>query len=145
MQFNEKDLAYLLDMYKFCLEIVSFTKGMRYYHFENDNKTIRAVERDLEIIGEASNRISEETKKAYPNIPWDDIRGLRNRLAHDYGNILIFRLWEIYDKETKVRVRDYKEKSDCLNIQENEIWNMVGRISMENLFSDIKEINKNNI
>jgi len=109
MPFSEKDLAYLLDMYNFCVEILSFTKGMRYYHFEKDCKTIRAVERDLGNIGEASNKISEECKQALPQISWDKIRGLRNRLIHDYGNILIFRMWEISKKDVPILIKELKK------------------------------------
>ena len=93
MSLSESDLACLLDIYNICLEIISFTEGMKYHHFENNKMAIRAVERDLEIIGEASNKISDETKQTLPQISWDAIRGLRNRLAHDYGNIKIFRIW----------------------------------------------------
>jgi uncharacterized protein with HEPN domain len=57
-----------------------------------------AVERQLEIIGQAANKISQETQNAIGNIPWGNIIGLRNKLAHDYGEILAERIWLISKK-----------------------------------------------
>ena len=54
-----------------------------------------AVERLLEIIGEAANHVSVETQKLLSDIPWTRIIGLRNKLAHDYGEILSDRIWLI--------------------------------------------------
>lgn len=54
-----------------------------------------AVERQLEVIGQAANKISKETQNTLKNIPWSKIIGLRNKLAHDYGEILAERIWNI--------------------------------------------------
>jgi len=54
-----------------------------------------AVERGVEIIGEARNRVSDETKEIFPEIPWSEIRGLRNRLAHEYNDIKTITLFKI--------------------------------------------------
>ena len=108
MLLNENDLAYLLDIHNICLEIISFTKGLKFHHFENNKMAIRAVERGLEIIGEASNKISDETKQALPKISWDAIRGLRNRLAHDYGNIKTFRIWGNAINDIPILLKDLK-------------------------------------
>lgn len=52
-----------------------------------------AVERQLVVIGEAANHISENFKMAHPEIPWKGIIGQRNVLAHEYGEILVERIW----------------------------------------------------
>jgi uncharacterized protein with HEPN domain len=57
-----------------------------------------AVERQLEVIGQAANKISKETQDAIKNVPWGNIIGLRNKLAHDYGEILAERIWRISNK-----------------------------------------------
>jgi uncharacterized protein with HEPN domain len=54
-----------------------------------------AVERQLEIIAQAANKIRKETQDTLENIPWGKIIGLRNKLAHDYGEILAERIWNI--------------------------------------------------
>ena len=53
-----------------------------------------AVLRRLEIIGEAAGRISPEVQKEFPGIPFREIRGMRNIIAHDYGEVDLERVWE---------------------------------------------------
>jgi uncharacterized protein with HEPN domain len=53
-----------------------------------------AVVKDIEIIGEAAARISEEAQEAYPQIPWVDIVGMRNRLTHAYFDINLDIVWD---------------------------------------------------
>jgi uncharacterized protein with HEPN domain len=79
-----------------CLE--EFTEGMEYGHFLQDKKTEFAVARGLEIIGEACRKISREIQEKYPEIPWNQIAGTRNRLVHEY-----FRIdWEIVWRIVKI-------------------------------------------
>jgi len=54
-----------------------------------------AVERQLEVIGQAANGISSEFREFMADIPWNQIIGLRNKLDHDYGEILTKRIWDI--------------------------------------------------
>ncbi|MDR2716982.1 MAG: DUF86 domain-containing protein [Treponema sp.] len=69
--------------------------AIEYYQFEKDKMRRLAVERQLEVIGQAANKISIETQNNLENIPWKNIIGLRNKLAHDYGEILAERIWKI--------------------------------------------------
>ncbi len=90
---EERDLAYLWDMREAARDILSFIENTEFVHFSS-NKMIRfAVERQLLVIGEASKGISETFKEAHQEIPWKSIVGLRNILAHDYGEILVERIW----------------------------------------------------
>jgi uncharacterized protein with HEPN domain len=68
-------------------KIVEYTSAMSFEHFSQDNKTIDAVIRNFEIIGEASNLLPEEFKDQHPSIDWHRIRGFRNRIVHDYFGI----------------------------------------------------------
>ena len=98
MPLNEKDLSFFFDVINCILDINEFTKGVQFHEFEKDKMRKLAVERQLEVIGQAANKISKETQDAFKNIPWGNIIGLRNKLAHDYGEILAERIWTISKK-----------------------------------------------
>ena len=68
-------------------KILIYTEGMSFETFQSDSKTIDAVIRNFEIIGEAANRLPENFKENYPDIDWFKIRGFRNRIVHDYMGI----------------------------------------------------------
>jgi len=95
MPLNENDLSFLIDIVDCIMDINEFTKGIGFYEFEKDKMRRLAVERQLEIIGQAANKISIDTQNILKNIPWPNIIGLRNKLAHDYGEILAERIWVI--------------------------------------------------
>jgi len=78
--------------------ILDYTKNMSFEEFAGDRKTIDAVIRNFEIIGEAVHRLPEEFKNTYPHIDWSRIRGFRNRIVHDYFGIDYSIVWTI--KET---------------------------------------------
>lgn len=78
---------YFLDILDSIRKIESFILGMSYEKFENDEKTVYAVIRALEIIGEASKKISQEIQSNYPQIPWRSMAGTRDVLIHDYFGI----------------------------------------------------------
>ncbi len=65
-------------------KIIKYIAGLNYDSFIADDKTIDAVVRNLEIIGEAANKIDNSFKIKNPQIDWNRIRGLRNRIVHDY-------------------------------------------------------------
>lgn len=79
-------------------KILNYTDGITFDQFTKDGKTIDAVIRNFEIIGEAANRLPEEFKDRYPEIDWHRIRGFRNRIVHDYFGIDYSIVWLI--KET---------------------------------------------
>jgi uncharacterized protein with HEPN domain len=84
---EERDLAYIWDMLEYANKVVEIIAGQSKHNWHN-NPTIRlAIERGLEIIGEAARHVSETLRAQHPEIPWQDIIGQRNILAHDYGNI----------------------------------------------------------
>jgi uncharacterized protein with HEPN domain len=75
-------------------EIQKFTRGMDYESFRDDDKSIRAVEMNFIIIGEAANQISEEVEEKYPSIPWSLMRAMRNRIVHVYFKIDEKLMWD---------------------------------------------------
>lgn len=76
-------------------KILEYTQGLSFEEFTNDSKTIDAVIRNFEIIGEAANRLPEDFKDTHSNVDWHRIRGFRNRIVHDYFGIDYSIVWEI--------------------------------------------------
>jgi len=95
MLLSENDLSFLIDIVECIMDINEFTKDIQFHEFENNKMRKLAVERQLEVIGQAANKISKYTQNVLDNIPWRNIIGLRNKLAHDYGEILAERIWAI--------------------------------------------------
>lgn len=77
----------LLDMKEAAEKILKYTQGLSFEDFLADEKTIDAVVRNFEIIGEASLRIDEDFRLENPQIEWRKLRGFRNRIVHDYFGI----------------------------------------------------------
>jgi uncharacterized protein with HEPN domain len=84
--------------------IVDFTAGASLETYRRDRMLRRAVERELEIIGEAARRLSEAFRDAHPEIPWGQIVGLRNLIAHGYDRVDDERVWRLAIEEVPVLV-----------------------------------------
>ena len=72
--------------------------NQRFSQFAKDEKTVDAVVRNLEIIGEAAGRLSQGFKEANPEIEWRKVAGLRNRIVHEYFGIDVAIIWEVVRK-----------------------------------------------
>ncbi|MGH8546280.1 MAG: HepT-like ribonuclease domain-containing protein [Gammaproteobacteria bacterium] len=93
-----------------CIErILDYTKEGR-DAFLNDTKTQDAVIRNLEIIGEAVKNVSEDLKKVYPDIPWQRIAGMRDRMIHEYFGVNLQIVWERVEED----VPDLKQKVQAI-------------------------------
>ncbi len=75
-------------------EIQTFTKNMDFDAFSADARTLKAVELDLIIIGEAANQVPDIVEGEYPQIPWSLMRAMRNRLVHVYFSVDERLLWD---------------------------------------------------
>ncbi|NIP71816.1 MAG: DUF86 domain-containing protein [Gammaproteobacteria bacterium] len=91
----ERDAAYLWDMLDAAKHAAELSADIDLDRLLEDMRTRYAVERVLEIIGEAARRVSQETRQAHPQIPWAGIIGFRNVLAHKYGAIDYRRLYTV--------------------------------------------------
>jgi uncharacterized protein with HEPN domain len=98
---EERDAALILDLITAVREIESFLAGVEFARFESDKLLRYAVERQLIVIGEAAKRLSESFKASTPTVPWKAIVGLRNILAHEYGEILAERVWLVATRDLK--------------------------------------------
>jgi len=96
-----------------CLEkIKKYISGLSFDEFLKDYKTQDAVIRNIEIIGEASKKISSDLKDKYPNIPWKMIAGTRDRLIHGYFGVNIDIVWEIVTIDMPVLEQEVKKIKD---------------------------------
>jgi len=87
------------DIYTSLEKIKKYISGMSFSEFIHDDKTIDAVIRNLEILGEASKNIPENLRQEHSNIPWKRMIGLRNIIAHEYFGIDYQILWQIVKKD----------------------------------------------
>jgi uncharacterized protein with HEPN domain len=74
---------------------------MNFNGFKNDRKTINAVIRSIEVIGEASKKIPKNIRERHPDIPWKKIAGMRDKLIHEYFGIDLEILWKVAKEEIK--------------------------------------------
>ena len=89
----------ILDMLDAAYRIQSYTEGLDFEEFVNDQKTLDAVVRNFEIIGEASTRIHPDFQIEHSEISWKHLRGYRNRLIHEYFGVDYQIVWEIIQHE----------------------------------------------
>ena len=92
--------VYLRDIIQAFHNAQQFVEGLSYEKFITDRKTVSAVIRELEIVGEATKQIPLSIKKKYPNIPWSDMTGMRDKLIHFYFGVDMEIVWET----VKVRI-----------------------------------------
>jgi len=92
-------LDYLNDILESITDIREFTAGMTKENFYADRKTIKAVVRSLEVIGEAAGKIPQDVRNKYPEIPWEEIVGMRNRLIHEYFGVDLDIVWQTIEED----------------------------------------------
>ncbi len=86
---------YLADILENMDDAVTFIEAISFDTFVNDKKTINAVVRSLEIIGEASKHVPEEIRLKKPDVPWKNMAGLRDRCIHGYIGIDYEMIWNV--------------------------------------------------
>jgi len=92
---------YVQDILDSINDIENFIKGMNFNDFKNDRKTINAVIRSIEVIGEASKKIPKSIRERHTDIPWKKIAGMRDKLIHEYFGIDLEILWKVAKEEIK--------------------------------------------
>ena len=112
MQGNQKDILRLKHILDSISEIEKYTLNINFDEFSNNSMMIDASIRHLEIIGEASNHLSEIIKLTYKTIEWRQIIGFRNLLIHEYFSVDVNLVWHViqYDlphfKQTIIEIID---------------------------------------
>ena len=89
---NEK--LYINDILEAIRNIEDYTKSISFKEFSGNQMIIDAVVRNFEIIGEAANHVSPKTRFSVPEIPWEDITGMRNKIIHEYFGVDLEIIWQ---------------------------------------------------
>lgn len=89
----------LRDVLAAITEIREFTNEMTFEEFQDERKTIKAVLYNLAIIGEAVRSIPSEVESSHPEIPWDDVRGMRNIVIHEYFQVNLSIIWQTIQED----------------------------------------------
>ena len=104
MELSNRDLTIIQKMLNYCDEIEEAHRsfGRSYEIFQKNSVYRNAVSLCLMQIGELSNHLSEDFKATYNEIPWSQIRGMRNVVAHEYGHIDTMIVWETATEDIAV-------------------------------------------
>ncbi len=92
-------IDYFHDIFDAIEKAEEFTSGMKLNDFSQDPKTQFAVVRALEIIGEAAKKFPDEIRDNYPDIPWRQMSGMRDKLAHDYFGVNTEVVWKTLSED----------------------------------------------
>jgi uncharacterized protein with HEPN domain len=96
------DLAYIDHILDCIRKINEFSSGLSLKDFKTNELAQDAIIRNIEIIGEASKKISKDTKKAYYKIPWKEIAGMRDKLIHDYLGVDVVVVWKTIHQDIQI-------------------------------------------
>ncbi|MCM2265409.1 MAG: DUF86 domain-containing protein [Desulfuromonadales bacterium] len=91
-----RDIAdYLVDILQAIDDVAEFTADMNYSQFAEDKKTVNAVIRSLEVLGEATKHVPAAFRNRHPEIPWSKMAGMRDVLIHDYMGVDHMTVWKV--------------------------------------------------
>lgn len=111
---KDKEYITFIKMIEYIDRVIEYTKEYTYEQFVSDNKTIDATVFAISQIGEIVKNISKDTMKKYSFIEWNMIKGLRNRIIHDYEGISLKNIWYVLKNDI------IQLKIDINSILENE-------------------------
>ena len=90
---------YVADLLSSLREIEEFTRGLAFESFARDRKTVNAVLRSLEVMGEAAKRIPADIRQQHPTIPWRRMAAMRDKLIHEYAGVDLEIVWVVVKEE----------------------------------------------
>ena len=96
---KEEFLDYIEDIIEGMEDCLSFVKGMEYEDFVKDKKTVYAVVRSLEIIGEATKNIPDSVRNRYHSVSWRKMAGMRDKLIQEYFGVDLRRVWKTAEED----------------------------------------------
>lgn len=105
----KRDLLFLKDIINAMNKIFNYTEKMTKEEFKKDDRTIDAVLRNIEIIGEAANKLSEKIYEENEIVPWGRMIGLRNIVIHEYFGVDLNIIWQVITvnlPETKPKIEE---------------------------------------
>jgi hypothetical protein len=86
--------VYLEDIIDAINSIEKYTRGLTFNAFVEDRRTVDAVIRNFEVIGEATKHVPERIRRDYPKVPWKDMAGMRDKLIHGYFGVQLDVVWK---------------------------------------------------
>ena len=89
--------------------ICRYTKGKNFEDFIADDMMYYAVVKNIEILGEASNRLTEEFRQAHPKTPWKQVNGMRNYIVHEYFQVDNNVVWDVITNDLPILEQQIKE------------------------------------
>ncbi|NEQ66621.1 MAG: DUF86 domain-containing protein [Symploca sp. SIO2D2] len=104
----QRDLQFLLDMLQSAELIRTYTAQCSKSEFINNVQLQDSVIRRLLVIAEAARRVSEGTRQGLPNISWQEINGMRNRLVHEYDDVNLNIVWDVVQLEIPSLIEELK-------------------------------------
>ena len=106
---RHEDLIRLRHMLDASQKAVKYLRGRKRKDLETDEPLTLSLTRLLEIIGEAAGKVSKQGQKAWPNIPWPQAVGMRNRLIHAYFNVDLDQIWETIQEDLPPLIAELKK------------------------------------
>lgn len=106
---KREEALYIQDILTAINNIEEYTKDLTFSDFDEDKKTIDAVVRNLEIIGEAAKNISKNIVQLHPEIPWEKMVSMRNKVIHEYFGVDTEILWETIHEDLPGLKKQIKE------------------------------------
>ncbi len=103
------DLAYVEHILDCIRKIKEFSEGISFREFSSNELIQDAIIRNIEIIGEASKKISSDTKQIYFEIPWKEISGMRDKLIHDYLGVDVEVVWRTIKEDIPILESQIRE------------------------------------
>jgi uncharacterized protein with HEPN domain len=103
------DLAYVEHILDCIRKIKEFSEGLSFKEFSGNELVQDAIIRNIEIIGEASKKISSDTKQIYFEISWKEIAGMRDKLIHDYLGVDVEVVWRTIKEDIPILERQIRE------------------------------------
>ena len=90
---------YIQDILDAVADVEEFVSGLSFEDFKRDKKTLYAVIRGIEVIGEATKNIPNTIRDRYTDVPWKDMAGMRDKLIHDYSGVDAEVLWKTVEQD----------------------------------------------
>ena len=106
---HKDDAIRLRHMLDAAQEAIEFAQGKTHPDLDDDRMLVLALVKDIEIIGEAAYQVSQTTREQLPQIPWDDIIGMRHRLVHAYFDINLDILWRTVQDDLPPLLEELQE------------------------------------
>ena len=109
----QNDETYLLDIFESAKIAVKYLEDLTFKEFEEDLRTQYAIIRRIEIIGEASSKVTEETQIKYSDISWKGMKGMRNFLIHEYNYLDLDIIWETVKNNLPPLIKELEKILDA--------------------------------